>query len=587
MSPHPNPPMEVFRGLGVADGISFGLGVCISSGVSDIYQLPLPPEAIAAEIERFHRAVAQAHGELCALRQRVGEELGEELAGIFDAQRLLLDDRAFGDRVAEHIQAEQVNAEWAIYETTTEIQSRFDALDSAFIRERSEDLRDVSRLLLRQLQGIDSHPLSELKEDIVIVADDLTPSDAVRLGRTNVVGFAIEHGGITSHSTIIARSLNLPAVAGLTGIRDRLIEQTQIPLIVDGSAGTVVLNPDQAARARLRHSRIDHERETHQLESAGKLSAITRDGEAVRVMANIELPEEIEESKRFGASGIGLYRSEFLYIERSPVLPTEDEHLAIYRRLLESAAPHPAIIRTYDLGGRKIAREVMETDEQNPVLGQRGIRLTLARPDIFHTQLRALLRASLYGNLWIMLPMVSVVEEVRRFRLQLRAVMEELEADGLPFRREVALGVMIEVPAAALIADILAREVDFFSIGTNDLIQYAMAVDRNNEQVSDLYQPLHPGLIRLIRQVIAHARTAGIEVSMCGEMAGDARLTPLLIGCGLRQLSVSPRQVPKIKGLIRRLSAQQLAGVADRCDGLESAQAIAEHLRQSVHEHID
>jgi len=531
--------------------------------------------------------VAQAHGELCALRQRVGEELGEELAGIFDAQRLLLDDRAFGDRVAEHIQAEQVNAEWAIYETTTEIQSRFDALDSAFIRERSEDLRDVSRLLLRQLQGIDSHPLSELKEDIVIVADDLTPSDAVRLGRTNVVGFAIEHGGITSHSTIIARSLNLPAVAGLTGIRDRLIEQTQIPLIVDGSAGTVVLNPDQAARARLRHSRIDHERETHQLESAGKLSAITRDGEAVRVMANIELPEEIEESKRFGASGIGLYRSEFLYIERSPVLPTEDEHLAIYRRLLESAAPHPAIIRTYDLGGRKIAREVMETDEQNPVLGQRGIRLTLARPDIFHTQLRALLRASLYGNLWIMLPMVSVVEEVRRFRLQLRAVMEELEADGLPFRREVALGVMIEVPAAALIADILAREVDFFSIGTNDLIQYAMAVDRNNEQVSDLYQPLHPGLIRLIRQVIAHARTAGIEVSMCGEMAGDARLTPLLIGCGLRQLSVSPRQVPKIKGLIRRLSAQQLAGVADRCDGLESAQAIAEHLRQSVHEHID
>lgn len=574
--------MEVFHGLGVAEGVSSGTAVCVSSRSADIYQIPLARDAVDHEVERYHQAVAAARQELVIIRKRVGHELGEDLAGIFEAQALLLDDQAFGLRVEEHIRGERVNAEWAIFETTTDIQRRFDALDSTHIRERSEDLRDVSRLLLRHLQGIDFHSISEVEDDIIIVADDLTPSDAVRLGRANVVAFAIEHGGATSHATIIARSLNLPAVVGVPGIRDRLFEQTQVPVIVDGNAGTVVLNPDHATRERFHRRRIEYERETLELINAGKLSAVTRDDVEIQVMANIDLPEEIADAKRYGAAGIGLYRSEFLYIDKSPNLPSEEEHVALYRQLLEIAAPNPAIIRTYDLGGRKIAREMMETEEENPVLGLRGIRLTLARPEIFRTQIRALLRASVHGDLWIMLPLVSVVDEVRQFRRQLAEAIVELEAEGLPFRRDVKLGIMMEVPAAAMIADILAREVDFFSIGTNDLIQYSMAVDRNNEHVSDLYQPLHPGMIRLLRQIVAHARAAGIPVSLCGEAAADVGLTPILLGCGLRRLSVSPRKVPAVKRRIRELSARAMAGVVNTSADLESAQAVSEYLSESL-----
>ena len=582
MTAQPISAMEVFHGLGVAEGVSCGTAVCVSSRSADVYQIPLAHDAVDAEVDRYHKAVAAARAELVTIRERVGRELGEDLAGIFEAQALLLDDQAFGVRVEQHIRDEQVNAEWAIFETTTDIQRRFDAIDSTHIRERSEDLRDVSRLLLRHLQGIDLHSISEVEDDIVIVADDLTPSDTVRLGRTNVAAFAIEHGGATSHATIIARSLNLPAVVGVTGIRDRLIEQTQVPVIVDGNAGTVVLNPDRATRERYERRRFDYERETLELINAGKLSAVTRDDVEIQVMANIDLPEEIADAKRYGAAGVGLYRSEFLYIEKSPKLPSEDEHVALYRQILEISAPHPAIIRTYDLGGRKIAREMMETEEANPVLGLRGIRLTLARPEIFRTQLRALLRASVHGDLWIMLPLVSVVEEVRQFRQQLAEATAELEAEGLPFRRDIKLGIMMEVPAAAMIADILAREVDFFSIGTNDLIQYSMAVDRNNEHVSDLYQPLHPGMIRLLRQIVGHARAAGIPVSLCGEAAADVRLTPVLLGCGLRRLSVSPRKVPAVKRRIRELSARSMKDLVNISADLESAQAVADYLAERL-----
>jgi len=298
----------------------------------------------------------------------------------------------------------------------------------------------------------------------------------------------------------------------------------------------------------------------------------------VQLMANIDLPEEVDEVPMFGAAGVGLYRSEFLYIEKSPQMPTEEEHVAIYRRLVEFAAPHPAIIRTYDLGGRKLAREMMATREENPVLGLRGIRLTLARPEVFRSQIRALYRAGLYGNLWIMLPLVSTVEEVRQFRAFADEVMAELEREGLPFRRDVRLGVMIEVPAAAVIADILAREVDFFSIGTNDLIQYSMAVDRNNEHVASLYQPLHPAILRMLRFVIDSARAAGIEVGLCGEMAADPRFALLLVGLGLRRLSMSPRQIPEVKSWLREATASGLAELVEGCMEHSTAAEVERHL---------
>ncbi|MEM6794289.1 MAG: phosphoenolpyruvate--protein phosphotransferase [Acidobacteriota bacterium] len=577
-------PMQSFEGFGAADGIAAGKAVCISTRIGDIYQIPVPAPEIEEEVQRFRRAIEQSREEIARMRDRVGEEMGDDLAGIFDAQCLFLQDKYFLSEVESHIRRESVNAEWALQETVQEVQARFDAIDAEHLRERAEDLRHVGRVVVRNLRGLHLHQLSEVQGEVVIIADDLSPSDAVRLGRENVVAFVIEHGSQTSHTTIIARSLNVPAVIGVRGIRRQLLDQAEVPIIVDGSSGRVIIKPDEATRETYRQLVEDNERRELELLETSLLAAVSKDGVEVKVMANIDLPEEIGDAVRFGAAGIGLYRSEFLYIEKSPILPTEEEHVALYRHLIEAAAPHPAIIRTYDLGGRKIAREVMETREENPVLGLRGIRLTLARPDIFRTQIRALMRATVFGELWIMLPMVTIIEELRAFREFAEQMMAELEAEGIPFRRDFKLGSMIAGPATAIISDLIAREVDFFSIGTNDLIQYSLAVDRNNEHVTNLYRPLHPGLLRMLRTVIQNARAAGIEVSLCGEMGGDPRLTPILLGCGLRRVSTSPRQVPTIKRRIRELTVEGLEAIVDRCTQLPTAADVDRYLAEAFGE---
>ena len=570
--------MAQFEGLGAADGVVIGKAVCISTRIADIFQIPILESEIDTEIARFHQAVEASVVELSKMQERVGEELSTELAGIFDAQTLFLQDPSFLRQVENHIIQEAVNAEWALQETVSEIQARFDEINADHLRERSEDLKHACRYVVRNLRGMHLHQLSEVKGEVVIVADDLSPSDAVRLGRENVVGFVIEHGSRTSHTTIIARSLGIPAVVGVTGIRRQISDQAEVPIVVDGGGGRVILWPDSPTLKVYQQRLKENERLELQLLETSLLAAVSKDGIEVKVMANIDLPEEIGDAVRFGAAGVGLYRSEFLYIEKSPALPTEEEHVALYRHLIEAVAPHPAIIRTYDLGGRKIAREVMETQEENPVLGLRGIRLTLARPDIFKTQIRALIRATVFGELWIMLPLVTIVEEIRLFRRVAEEVMEELEEEGLPFHRDFKLGTMIEVPGAAVISDLMAKEVDFFSIGTNDLIQYSLAVDRNNEHVADLYRPLHPALIRMLKMITTNARNAGIEVSLCGEMASDPRLTPILLGCGLRRVSVSPRQVPSIKRRVRELTIEGLEEVADHCAHLSTGEEVDTYL---------
>jgi phosphotransferase system enzyme I (PtsI) len=568
--------MQVLQGMGVSDGIAIGRAVCIETRGPDVFRFHIPEDQVEKEVVRLHEGALHARGELKRIRARAEEDLGDDLAAIFDAHVLLLSDRNFLGRVEERIRTHHVNAEWAVHKTAEELDNRFAHMDDAYLREKSEDLTDVSRHLLRSLQGIAHHDLSEMPDDVVIVADDLTPSDAIRLGRERVIGFAIESGGRTSHTTIIARSLNLPAVAGLVGIMGRLRDEA--PIIVDGETGTVILHPTEEVVARYRARKEELERRDRDLLATRELQAVTRDGVEIRLMANIDLPEEVDEVNLFGADGVGLYRSEFLYIEKSPHMPTEEEHVQIYRRLAELSAPHPAIIRTYDLGGRKLAREMMATEEENPVLGLRGIRLTLARTDVFRSQIRALYRAGRYGDLWIMLPLVSTLDEVRQFRAFANEVKEEMEREGVPFQRDVRLGVMIEVPAAAMIADVLAREADFFSIGTNDLIQYSMAVDRNNEHVASLYQPLHPAILRMLRFVIDSARAEGIEVSLCGEMAADPRLALLLIGLGLRRLSMSPRQIPEVKTWIREASVSDLAELATRCMEHSTAADVQKHL---------
>jgi phosphotransferase system enzyme I (PtsI) len=564
--------MQRLRGRGVAEGIAIGRSISIQTRVVEVYRFPIPAADVDAEVERFEEALRRTREEVGHLRREVDDELGEELAGIFEAHLLLLEDSAYSGRVLERIRGEQVNAEWAVHRTVEELEERFAQIDNEYLRERNEDLRDVSRHLLRVLAGVSAHELSEIEGDVIVVADDLTPSETVHLGRQGVRGFALEGGGRTSHTTIIARSLNVPLVSGLEGITGRLTDND--PVIVDGGTGEVILHPTPEVLAEFRDLRAGLAQREVEMLATSELAACTRDGVAVSLMANIDLEEELGDVVRFGAAGIGLYRSEFLYIERSPAMPGEEDHLALYRRVVETAAPYPAVIRTYDLGGRKLAREVMHTQEENPVLGLRGIRLTLARPEVFRTQLRGLFRAGLYGDLWVLLPMVSTLEEVHRFRAFAAEVIAELEADGLPFQRDYKLGVMIEVPSAAMTADLLAREVDFFAIGTNDLIQYAMAVDRNNEHVADLYQPLHPAILRMLRFVLAAAAKEGIEVELCGEMASDPRLAPLLVGMGLRRLSMSPRMLPAIKTLIRDFDSRELEELASSCLELPSASEV-------------
>ncbi|HXT49860.1 MAG TPA: phosphoenolpyruvate--protein phosphotransferase, partial [Thermoanaerobaculia bacterium] len=511
--------MQELQGLGVSEGVAIGRAVCIATREQDVYRFPLPEGQVEAEIARFRSAAERAVEEVEELSGRVGSDLGPELAGIFDVHALLLRDRYFLDRIEQRISEEHVNAEWAAWETAAELRGRFAAIAEGAARDHTDDMQDIARHIVRALQGVSHHELSEIGGDVIVIADDLTPSDAVRFGRQGVVGFAIESGGRTSHTTIIAHSLNIPLVTGLPGIT-RLAAHED-PVIVDGTSGVVVLHPTTAVIDEYERRQRDYDQRTLLLLATRELETRTRDGVLVQLMANIDLVEEVAEARRYGAQGIGLYRSEFLYIERTPELPGEDEHYALYRRLVEEMAPHPVVIRTYDLGGRKLAREVMDTREENPVLGLRGIRLTLARPQVFRTQLRGLFRAGAHGDLWVLLPMVSTLEEVRAFRAFAAEVRHELVAEGVPHGEQFKLGVMIEVPSAALIADHLAAEVDFFAVGTNDLIQYSIAVDRNNEHVTHLYQPLHPALLRMLRFVVEQAEEHGIPVSVCGEMAAD------------------------------------------------------------------
>jgi phosphotransferase system enzyme I (PtsI) len=572
--------IRTYKGVGVSPGIAIGRAVIVEKRVAQVYRIPIREEEVESEVRRFNESLDKTREELLDLKQKVSRSMGEEYAQIFEAHAMIVSDASFADKVTQKIEEEQVNAEWALAEVQEELQARFASFEDDYLRERSADVKDVAERVLVNLQGIAHHELSEIDHDVIIIADDLTPSDTVHFNRRPVVGFVTEVGGRTSHTSIIAKSLFMPAVIGVPKLT-KIVDNDEL-VIVDGYEGTVVVNPTPAMIQEYLSRVSRHEEAELKLLENRDLPATTKDHHKISLLANIELVEELDDAFKVGAEGIGLYRSEFLYIATSPDLPTEDEHFNIYRKLAESTAPNWCIIRTFDLGGKKLARQIMGSTEDNPVLGLRALRLCMQHRGMFKTQLRALLRASAHGKIKIMFPLVSGVQELRQVKTLVREIQMELDAENIPYNRELQIGIMIEVPSAAVIADLLATEADFFAIGTNDLIQYSLAIDRSNEKVSYLYEPLHPAILRLVKGVIDAGKRAGIPVEMCGEMAADPIYAIVLLGLGLEIFSMNPSSIPVIKNVIRSVRYKDCRRIAELALNKKTAQEIEEFVIESV-----
>jgi phosphotransferase system enzyme I (PtsI) len=572
--------IRTYKGVGVSPGIAIGRAIIVEKRVASVYRVPIRDDEVEGEVSRFIESLTKTRDELLVLRDKVSRSMGDEYAQIFEAHAMIVGDASFQDKVQQKIETEQVNAEWALAEVQEELQARFASFDDDYLRERVADVKDVAERVLVNLQGIAHHDLSEIKHDVIIIADDLTPSDTIHFNRRPIVGFATEVGGRTSHTSIIAKSLFMPAVIGVPRLT-KVVDNDEL-VIVDGYEGTIVVNPTPAMISEYRSRESRHEEAEQKLLENRTLAAVTKDNHKISLQANIELVEELDDARKYGAEGIGLYRSEFLYISTSPDLPTEEEHFNIYRRLAEATAPHWCIIRTFDLGGKKLAKEIMGSKEDNPVLGLRALRLCMQHRDMFKTQLRALLRASAHGKIKIMFPLVSGVQELRQVKTLVREVRHELDAEGIAHNKDLQIGIMIEVPSAAVIADMLATEADFFAIGTNDLIQYSLAIDRGNENVSYLYEPLHPALLRLIKGVIDAGKRAGIPVEMCGEMASDPIFAIVLLGLGLEIFSMNPSSIPVIKNVVRSVRYKDCKRIAEMALQKKTAQEIEEFVIESV-----
>lgn len=551
---------RTFRGIPVSPGIAIGRALLLDAGVDPASAPRREPGATeGAERDRLTSARRVAREEILRLRARVAEALGERQAAILDAQALVLDDPALVAGIDAELGA-GASAEGALVAAIGSFVRKLEAIDDPYLRERAADLTDLERRLLRLLAGSAPHAIGS-GEPSVLVARSIGPSDTVALAREGVVGLAADLGGPTSHTAILTRAFGLPAVVGLS----RLAGDTPAgaTMIVDGDSGTVLVDPDEGelAHARLRRAAWDEIESRWATER--DLPAVSTDGAAVTLRANVEFPEEGSLARRLGARGIGLYRSEFLFLARAPRLPDEEDHFRVAMDLAAHAAPDPVVVRTLDLGGEKYFHEVLERTEPNPVLGLRGLRLCLTRPEIFVPQLRALLRAAARADVRILLPMVTSVDEVRQVRARIAHEADALRRDGITCREDAPLGVMIETPAAAMTADLLARETDFLSIGTNDLVQYALAVDRGNPSVATLYDPFHPAVLRMLRFVLLAGRARGIPVSLCGELAGSPEHVPALLGLGFRELSCPPRAVPRVREAIRAASAAEAARAID------------------------
>jgi phosphotransferase system enzyme I (PtsI) len=568
--------MEIRRGIPVSPGVAIGPAFVLEAEDIRIPRRFIRPEEVASEVERFRRAVDVTEQEIRSFRDRVSEKVGAEVAGIFDAHLRLLRDPSLLAGVEELVREKNFTPEHSVSRVFNHYARRFQEMEDVYLQERISDLRDIERRLLRSLVGEKREELRSLREPVILVARDLTPSQTADLDRSRILGFATDGGGQTSHTAIVARALQMPAVVGLHTVTADVAGGDL--LIIDGTRGLVIVGPDEEMLKEYRRRQVS-ERE-HEEALAAEIQRVpseTRDGVAVRLLANIEFPEEIPVSLQYGAEGIGLYRTEFLYLAQMRA-PTEDEHFAVYAKALALLEGRPLVIRTLDLGADKLPAEAGGFHERNPILGCRSLRLCFRNMHLFRTQLRAILRASAGGDLRILFPMVAAVEEFRQAKRVVSELMDELDREGIGYNREVKMGAMVEVPAAALTADTLAGEVDFLSIGTNDLIQFTLAVDRGNENVAALYNPAHPAVLKLLRMVLEAGERAGVEVAMCGEMSGDVQFTLLLLGLGLRVFSVAPALIPEVKRVVRAVALSEAQEVARTALSLSDPAEILAYL---------
>jgi phosphotransferase system enzyme I (PtsI) len=560
--------VERLSGIGVSAGIVVGRAVILTQR-TEVMRFPIPPDRVDREVAALHAARDQSRQQLKDISARVAQGPGSELAALFDAQILMLDDPMLIGRAEEIIRTERVNAAWAVHRSYEQLYQMFSSMEDPYLRERDNDVADVAGRLRMNLRHGARGPrelLSQIDGPSVLIADELTASVAAQLDWSRVQGFATDAGSRTYHTAILARSLKVPAIVGLHDASLRIAAGT--PVILDGTTGELVVAPsaELIAEAQRRATRPRRRGVTHG--EAGPVS--TTDGVRITLEANIELLEDLEYLNEYGAEGVGLYRSEFMLSGRPLDSVTEDQQYAIYRSLIEQVAPRPVTIRTFDLDERQASRDQSGPERRRTRPGLRGLRLGLAHPDVLRTQLRALVRASAHGPLRIMFPFVTAVEEVR----QARAMLHEIGPDA----ERVKVGAMIEVPSAALAADLLAPDVDFFTIGTNDLIQYTLAVDRTDDRVSDLYEPLHPAVLRLIRMVRRAATRRHIPVSLCGEMASDPALVGLLVGLGLTEFSMTPGAIPIVRQVVQELSAAEARRLAGHVLRLATAAEIEQYL---------
>lgn len=573
MSPEAAADMRIWQGTPVSAGVAHAPVHVLKDHFDEPDADPIRAEEVEVELDRWHKALDLTHQEIEALQNQVREEQGNDEADIFETHLLILQDNSILKQVEKTVREKLICVDAVYYRLMCKHMDALRGLADSYLRERFVDIKDVTQRVMRHLRGeLMTHPMFD--DPVIIVARDLTPSDTVQLDRSKVLGFAVETGSANSHAAIIARSLGLPAVVRLHNICEELHSGDVV--LLDGEEGLLIRNPDAATLASYR----SREEEAEQIEDALHLErhqpATTVDGHTVEVCANAEFVEEMRTIHDCGAKHVGLFRTEFLYLEDPS--GSEDWLADAYSRAVQAMQPGQVVFRTLDIGGDKLDAEMIADAEPNPFLGWRGIRVSLGRPDLFKRQLRALLRAAVHGEVGIMFPMVSGVEEVRAAKALLAECTEELKAQGIE-PPGVEIGAMIEIPSAALSADLIAAEVDFLSLGTNDLVQYTLAVDRLNERVAGLYQPAHPAILRLIAVTVEAARQAGIRSCICGEMASDVELTPLLIGLGLNELSVASGQVARVKHAVRKLHAGECRELAKNARRLGSAQAVMELCR--------